>query len=136
MAIYEYKCEPCNAVTERVQSMHAPRPDTILCKYCGQEAKFAISLVSIPTAGMSNSPLDVSIGRDAEAKWARIHENTEIRNKVRRETNTQGLTATSPTTFAPISRGQKALRTRVLDQVAKDGYKPDSSDPMSKLVNK
>jgi len=134
MATYQYACSDCNAVIERVQSMNESRPESVPCIYCAGQANFILSAVAVLTGGMSNSPIDVSVGREAEARWASINARQEKRNQVRRDANKQGLTATDYKTFVPITSEQKATRTRALDYVARDGHKPDLSDGLTRTA--
>lgn len=136
MATYEYKCsvEGCGAITELVQSMSAHRPDVILCKFCLNPAPFKLSTPAIGTDGMSNAPIDAVVGRESEARWKRINSRQEQRNQVRREAGSQGLAATSHDTFVPISTKQRVARTRALNEVERDGHKPDASDAQARLV--
>lgn len=134
MAIYEYQCTECKGITERVQSMHDRREETISCGFCGQTANFKISAVAVMRSGMSNTPIDVAVGRASDAQWASIEKRQAERNRIRRESQRQGLTASDYRTFAPIGSEQIAQRTRALDYVARDGHKPDTSDALTRLA--
>ena len=135
MAVYEFLCTSpqCGGITERVQSVHQELPDQIPCAFCSGEAHFRYPRQSVQRSGSGNEPLDIAIGRNAEARWGEIHQRQEVRDKVRRQNNQVGLAASSYTEFAPIATAQQKVRTRAMDAVTRDGYKPDS-DPLSRLV--
>jgi putative FmdB family regulatory protein len=48
MPLYEYKCEKCEKVTERLISNISYRPPTTECKHCKDEAKLISSVPSDP----------------------------------------------------------------------------------------
>lgn len=123
MAIREYKCTSadCNAVTEKVVM---GEPDkTTRCPRCGTVAELKVySTVNVARAGESNAPIDIIIGKDAEMRWNDIHSRQEIRDNVREQSGTVGLTSVGRNEFAPISSEHKALRTEVTAAVESSGY--------------
>jgi putative FmdB family regulatory protein len=99
MATYDYRCTECGAVQELVQSVHKELPKELKCP-CGAKAEHVILRApGVATSGMSQAPIDVVIGRDAEARWADIHRRQEIREQVRKEQGKQGLTMTGRNEF-------------------------------------
>ena len=53
---------------------------------------------------MSNAPLDVVIGRDAAKRWDKIHEKQAVRDKVRRDSGKEGLTAVGVGDYRPTDK--------------------------------
>ena len=121
---YRYQCsnEACGARLERVVPIREHTPDTT-CEYCGSVAPQVIEAPAVMTGGMFNQPQDVTIGRDAAARWADIHTQQETRDKVRKETKSTGLTADGFQRYKPITKAQKDLRTRGMNAVSRDGFK-------------
>jgi hypothetical protein len=88
------------------------------------------SRVSLGRSTFSEAPLDVVIGKDAERKWESIHAQQEVRDKVRKETGSVGLTRTKDG-YVPISEETKQKRTELTEVLTKTGHKPkydNSSD--------
>jgi len=129
MALREYKCE-CGVLTEKVILGSKEVPMSISCSKCGGVAVFMPmpSSVSLGRSTFSEAPLDIMIGKDANRKWESIHAQQEVRDKVRKETGSVGLTMTKEG-YAPISEETKAKRTEATEVLAKTGHKPkyDSS---------
>jgi hypothetical protein len=86
--------------------MKNPLPDVIKCGKCGKDSEIEVSAPAVLTAGMSNSPVDVVVGRDAEARWADIKRRQGLRNKVRQESGEQAVRMTGRNEFAPIKGGR------------------------------
>lgn len=105
MATYSYKCD-CGFVTELIQPMKDPTPDTVKCGKCGADSKIEIFAPAVLTGGMSQAPIDVVIGRDAEARWADIRRRQDLRNKVRKDSGEQAVRMTGRNEFAPIKGGR------------------------------
>lgn len=124
--IYEYLCTDveCGGITERIQRMVDPVPDSITCKYCPAKADIKVSAPAVLTGGMVNTTVDVEIGRDAERRWKTIHEQQAERDKVRRSSGQVGLTASGLNEVRPISDAERTVRTQVTDAVQRDGFKP------------
>jgi hypothetical protein len=75
--------------------MSEERPKWKKCPKCGGRAvQQVISAPSVARSGMSEVPFDVAVGRDAEARWASIHERQAKRDKVRKESGKRALTQT------------------------------------------
>jgi putative FmdB family regulatory protein len=51
MPMYEYRCEPCNAVTEVIRSI-ALRDESSACRLCGEPAE---RIISVPTMHVWNA---------------------------------------------------------------------------------
>ena len=93
--IYEYRCESCQAVQEHVQPLADTRPKWKKCPKCGSRAIPAIvHAPAVARSGMSEVPFDIAVGRDADARWASIHERQAKRDKIRKETGKRALTQT------------------------------------------
>lgn len=131
MATYEYQCPnpECGAVNERIQPMADPLPDLIPCKFCATDSPFKFSLPSLGRSGMtpSKTPTDVSVGRDAEARWAAIDKRQQARDKVRAKNRTRSLEAHGYRDFAPQSPETVRLRNRALNAVETHGFSPDTA---------
>lgn len=108
MATYSYKCQDteCGFVTELVQPMKDPTPDVVKCGKCGKDSGIEVTAAAILTGGMSNAPIDVVVGRDAEARWADIKRRQELRNKVRQNSGEHGVRMTGRNEFQPIKDGR------------------------------
>lgn len=132
MAIREYLC-PCGVISERIITASAPIPPTTACDKCKMEATF----LEIPTSfslGLSTfaeAPLDVVIGADADRRWNSIHAKQEVKDKIRKETGSLGLTVNSEGNYAPVSEENKAKRKELGTILSESGHKPaydNSSD--------
>ncbi len=94
MPIYDYQCQGCGAYHEIICGM-SQRKDEIECPRCrGTAEQVILSAPGLMTGGMTNVSQDVAIGRDAEKRWDRIHEHKAERDKVRKESGKQHITAT------------------------------------------
>jgi putative FmdB family regulatory protein len=136
MARYDYSCEKCDIVKELVQSVEAVLPKTIKCPSCDGEMEFVQPLVALGISSMDTTPLDVAVGRDADARWQRIHDRQAIRDKVRQESGITGLTATGENEYVPLSIEKKFSRTDAMKTVQKDGFKPVYEETDKKIINK
>jgi hypothetical protein len=136
---YRYQCtsDKCEALNERVQSIHDEIPTSVTCSFCGDIASKVIEAPAVMTGNMSNKPFDVAVGRDAAARWDNIHARQEQRDKVRRDANQVGLTATSYNTFKPISDDQRKRRASGMRAVEKDGFKgaPNSAQELARTTS-
>src|SRR5574337_1166419 len=111
MACYEYQCTACGVVTEHICPI-SERPDSVKCPRCGSPAEQVIlSAPGVLTGGMSQAPLDVVIGRDAEKRWDRIHQRQEVRDKIRQDSGKSGLTATGRDTYEAHDKPLVAVKT-------------------------
>lgn len=114
MPIREFRCQTCDALTEQIINMSAEVPERIKCKRCGSPALLRThSNVAIMREGSDNAPLDIAIGRDANARWDDIKRRQEIRDKVRTQSGQLGVVATGRNEFVPVTEEQKVLRTQV-----------------------
>lgn len=93
MPAYDYRCETCGIVNEFVQSIHKPLPESVSCPRCGCDS-FHVFLIApgLMTSGMTHQSIDVTIGRDAEARWEKLNERKSVRDKIRRESGKMGIT--------------------------------------------
>lgn len=122
MPIREFKCDSCQTLTEKICLTAEENALTeIRCPRCGSKAalKEFPSRIAVSREGSPNAPVDIIIGADANRRWSDIKEKQAIRNKVRVDTNTPGLTKVGPTEYVPISDQQKLLRTEVLDSLVR-----------------
>ncbi len=101
--IYEFRCGDCGLVLEHICPI-GEQPSYKKCPKCGKHCKQTIFAPYVATSGMSQAPLDVIIGRDAEKRWDNIHQRQEARNKVRRESGKQGLTKVGKDEYKPHDR--------------------------------
>lgn len=110
MAKYKYRCTnpECQVELEHVQSMSQPLPKVFHCTKCGTEAEFVVQgapAFARSTETVSKAPIDAVIGADAEKRWARLRERQAVRNKVRKETGEQALTAIGRDEYQPMKGG-------------------------------
>lgn len=111
MPIYEYFCEKCNVVREHACAIEK-RPDSLPCPKCGEQVRQAIvTAPAVATSGMSQAPIDVVIGRDAEARWADIHRRQEMRDKVRQESGKEAVQMTGRNEFKPVDKTLQFVET-------------------------
>lgn len=107
MPTYDYQCssEGCGVVHELIQSITKPLPESIPCPKCGSDS-FHVFLVApgVLTSTMSHNSIDVAIGRDAEARWEKIHERKAQRDKIRRETGKTSLTKTGDNEYVATDK--------------------------------
>lgn len=136
MARYDFRCEKCNLVSELVQSVHDELPETIPCPDCDGRMEFVAPLVAVATSSMDTQTVDVAVGRDAEAKWNDIHERQAVRDKVRKETGSVGLTATGTNEYQALDLKKKFDRTDAMKTIEKDGFKPEYTESDAKIINK
>jgi putative FmdB family regulatory protein len=109
---YDYRCDACNVVQEFIQSIHKPLPETLPCPKCGCDS-FHVFLVSpgVITSNMTHQSIDVSIGRDAEARWGKLTERKAVRDKIRRESGKPGITAVGGGKFVSNDKSLVAIKT-------------------------
>ncbi len=98
--IYEFQCD-CGVVVEHIQPIQDDLPKYKVCPKCGGHALQAVTAAYVATSGMSQAPLDVVIGRDAEKRWDTIHRRQEVRDKVRKESGKRGLTKVGKDEYKP-----------------------------------
>jgi len=124
MAIREYKCD-CGLITEKIIPASQDIPQTTVCPKCSATAQF----LSIPTSfaltrsSFSEAPLDIVIGKDSDRRWDDINKRQEVRDKVRKDTGSQGLSMVGRGEFAPLSEEAKTQRTESTEVLAQSGHK-------------
>lgn len=104
-----YQCWQSEGGCGRTFSVEQPAGDVaekVNCLLCGATAKLKVRLAIVhgknTTKGAS---FDVIIGRDADTKWNRIHDQKAARDKIRRASGTQALTAIGRDEYRPIKQG-------------------------------
>src|SRR5208337_3334661 len=111
MPVYEYRCDDCNVVMEHVSHVEQ-RPKSMPCPKCGKPAAQAVvTAPAVATSGMSVAPLDVVIGRDAEARWCDIRRRQEMRDKVRQDSGKEAIQMTGRNEFKPIDKQLQTVET-------------------------
>ena len=94
MPLYDYQCQKCGAYHE-VYALMGDRKDEIDCPRChGTAEQVILSAPGIMTGSMSNQTQDVAIGKHAEKRWEQIYERKAMRDKVRKDSGVQTITAT------------------------------------------
>jgi hypothetical protein len=88
------------------------QPSYKKCPKCGKRCEQTIFAPYVATSGMSQAPLDVVIGRDAEKRWDRIHERQGVRDKVRKESGKAGLTKVGQDEYKSHDRPLDFVPTR------------------------
>lgn len=108
---YNYQCwqsEGGCGITFSVEHLTGEAPETYGCPVCGVTARLKASGFSIVhgksmTKGAS---IDVIIGRDANSRWQKVTDRKSVRDKIRRDTGTQALTATGRDEYQPLKGGR------------------------------
>ena len=73
MPLYEYACKSCGFKFEEL--MGKTDTSVVPCKSCGKDSEKQMSrFSSIVANGSSNEPADLTIGREANARWQGIHD--------------------------------------------------------------
>jgi len=107
--IYDFQCVVCKFVLEVIQPMQTATFEDRVCPRCGKNAKFMFDGgPAVATSGMSNAPIDVVVGRDAEARWSDIKRRQAIRDNVRQTSGEQAVRMTGRNEFEPIKGGRLA----------------------------
>lgn len=130
MPLFEYTCS-CGVRHEHLVLPPNQPPATHPCPRCKEPAQkrdFPTS-IALARSGMDNAPLDNYIGKDAERRWEDIHQRQEVRNKVRKETGSAGLTMVGRNDFQPLSPDKRELRTSLNETIASSGGFRDT-DPV------
>jgi hypothetical protein len=121
MARYDYQCqdEKCLFVQELILVSYKDRPEWKKCPVCGgRSVQVIITPPAVSRQGSDNAPFDVAIGRDAAARWERIHERQAKRDKVRQESGASGLTMTGFNEFKPLPADKKLTLVRGIEAKA------------------
>lgn len=107
---YNYQCWQSEGGCGQVFSVEHPTgkaPDTFACPMCGVTAKLKSSFAIVHGKNTSKgASIDIVIGRDADTRWNKIHDRKTARDRVRRKTGTQALTATGRDEYQPIKEGR------------------------------
>ena len=129
---YDYQCQndECRFVQELILVSYNDRPEWKKCPACGGRAvQVILSAPAVSRQGSDNAPFDVAIGRDAAARWERIHERQSKRDKVRQESGAAGLTMTGFNEFQPLSADKQLILVK--------GIKAETDTPKdAKLMKK
>ncbi len=130
MAIREYKCA-CGVLTEKIIFDAKNIPSTIICPKCQGEATHLVmpTSISLGRSTFSEAPIDVIIGKDSDRRWEDINRRQELRDKVRKETGSMGLSMVGRDEFAPIGEETKAKRTESTEVLEKSGHKQTFDEP-------
>jgi len=138
MAIREYKCQDCNLITEKIINASQEIKESISCPKCKGNASYLEipTSISLGVSSFSQAPLDNIIGKDSERRWENIHRRQEIRDKVRKESGSVGISMVGRDQFAPLTIEDKERRSELNEILPISGHKQtfDSSDD-AKLIN-
>jgi putative FmdB family regulatory protein len=78
MPLYEFQCESCGLKFEEL--IGKTDVSTVACKSCGKDAERQVSRFSSTIAGGSvNETVDMSVGREANARWQAISDRQSKR---------------------------------------------------------
>jgi len=125
MPIYDYRCESCAVIfeqflsTSQVKEYESGYPCPQCSSLCKKESVYAVSSKFGGESGNSGfhdvdyPTLDKAVGRDSAKRWAKISEDQSVRNKIRKENNTNSITMTDkgfePTTQSDLDRRSNAF---------------------------
>lgn len=114
--VYKFDCQnpSCGAETEVTMPMVSASFEDRRCLACGGDARHRLEAPAVATQNMTNQPLDVVVGRDAEIRWTEVHRRQELRDAARRRTGQIGLTEAAPDQFTALSPEQQRVRTAAL----------------------
>jgi len=125
---YEFQCVECSTIQEVVCPMSKANFDDRVCPKCGGVAKHKLGAPAVLTANMTHQTIDVAVGRDANARWDDIHRRQELREKVRTESKTQGVSLIGRNEFQPLSDLKKTIRTDTNKRLQTKGYESLSEE--------
>lgn len=115
MPLYDYQCQGCGTYHE-VYALMDDRKDEIECPRChGAAEQVILSAPGIMTGNMSNQTQDVAIGKHANQRWEQITERKAMRDKARRESGVQTITATgsgNEIVFRPVKKELRFVGTK------------------------
>lgn len=78
MPLYEYECKSCGFEFEELLGKDGA--DKMPCRSCGKDALRRVSrFASIVAKGSTNESADMSIGREADSRWQKIHDRRSKR---------------------------------------------------------
>ena len=112
MPLYEYKCEKCEYLFEELQGKD--ENPTIPCKKCGANANRQMSSFAHTVAGgSSNDSIDMKIGREANNRWQKIHDN-QSKRRADKPIQTLDVPRTKDGKFMPVMAlgDRKEVETR------------------------
>jgi putative FmdB family regulatory protein len=113
MPTYDYQCQECGTYHEIICSISS-REDEVECPRChGVAEQVILSAPGVMTGNMSNQTQDVAIGRDADRRWNGIHDRKAMRDKARKESGVQTITATgagNEIVFRPVKKELNFVR--------------------------
>jgi putative FmdB family regulatory protein len=80
MPLYEYRCSKCGLRFEELKSSKESSA-VVPCQKCGKDSVRQISAFApVVTGGSANEPVDMKIGREANKRWQRYHDNQSKRH--------------------------------------------------------
>jgi hypothetical protein len=135
MALREYKCA-CGVLTEKIIFGTNDIPQVIPCPKCGAEAAYLAipTSISLGRSTFSEAPIDVMIGKDSDRRWEDINKRQEVRDKVRKETGSQGLSMTGRGEFTPVTEDTKAKRAESVEVLSQSGHKQTFDSPADQKI--
>lgn len=81
MPLYEYKCTKCNLRFEELKNSKE-NSDIMPCRKCGETSeKQMSSFAPVMAGGSSVEPVDMKIGREANKRWQKYHDNQSKRHE-------------------------------------------------------
>lgn len=136
MAIREYKCPECGVMVEKILPTSTTPNPTIPCPRCGKDANF----LSIPTSigiltdNFQEQKVDIAIGKDADRRWQDISDRQQIRDRVRQQSGSLGLSMVGRNEFVPLPEGERVARTEGSAAVSTEGFKHQPDTPLDKKL--
>jgi ribosomal protein S27AE len=133
MAIREYKCPDCSALTEKLLMSKADNdnpPQKWKCGKCGAFAELQMlpSSISLGRSSFSEAPIDIQVGKDADIRWRDINDRQAKRNQVRAEAGGNGIVEVRKGEFKPISDDRRAVLADVERAVPKADRLPSGQE--------
>ncbi len=136
MAIREYKCSSCGVMIEKIIPTVQTPQQIIPCSKCGADAEFQPipSSVGLLTENFAEQKIDITIGKDANRRWQDISDRNALREKVRTQSGSVGLSMVGRNEFAPLPESEKKGRTEALEAVTREGFKHNPDTPTDKKI--
>lgn len=79
MPLYEYSCEKCGLRFEELKNS-VENSERMPCKKCGANSNRQMSsFAPVMAGGSSVEPVDMKVGREANKRWQRYHDNQSKR---------------------------------------------------------